>query len=99
VKGNTIWSVCILTSVPSLINSEPHNQYTRNSPQIGTVESILLNTVRPQYDIWVNGSTYPMKAIKIQSMKIKTPIIITMGLESNISKYQNTLIICAKSRK
>ena len=72
-NGMTIWSTWTLSKVSSLMNSPPQNQYIIVLPRTGIVDMILLNTVRPQNDIWVIGNTYPRKVRTISRKNMTVP--------------------------
>jgi hypothetical protein len=93
-NGITICIVCILIRDSLHINSDPHNQVTITFPITGIAESMLLNTVNPQYDICDIGSTYPRNAIIISNINIIIPIVHTIIDKSNIIDRYSTLNMC-----
>lgn len=52
----------------------PHNHSTKIFPIYGIAENKFVITVAPQNLICPHGSTYPINAVAIVTMKIKTPI-------------------------
>ena len=73
-KGRIKWSAKNRLSVALSTANPPHNHSTKIVPIYGNAEKRLVITVAPQKLIWPQGSTYPINAVAIVTIKIITPI-------------------------
>jgi len=77
-NGITICNVITREKVFKFINSPPRKIPAICAPKNGTAFIILINTIRPQNEIWVNGKTYPRNAAIIKIIKIIQPVAQTL---------------------
>jgi len=55
----------------------PHSHWTRQVPRYGVAENMFVMTVAPQKLICPYGSTYPIKVVIMETIKIVIPVFHT----------------------
>ena len=74
-KMKNRFSVGLATANPS------HSHWTRWVPKYGVAENMFVITVAPQKLICPHGSTYPIKAVIMEIIKIVIPVFHTFLVE------------------
>jgi len=74
INGKIKWIIKNRLRVGLLTANPPHSHSTSCLPIYGIAEKIFVITVAPQNLICPQGSTYPIKAVAMVTIKIVTPI-------------------------